>query len=43
MGVVIGAIAVVIGTVDKLTTVGAASYGSLSGPPVVRAFCPGVG
>lgn len=37
VGVVIGGvadpIAVVVGTVDKLTTVGATSYGSLGGSP----------
>ena len=43
IGGVAGAIAVVVGTVDKLTTVGATSYGSLGGSPATRAFCPGVG
>jgi len=40
---VAGAIAVVVGTVDKLTTVDAASYGFLGGSPATGAFCPGVG
>jgi hypothetical protein len=43
VGGMAGAIAVVVGTVDKLTTVGAAPYGSPGGSPATRAFCPGVG
>ncbi len=43
-GGVAGAIAVVVGTVDKLTTVGADSCGSLGGSsPATSAFLPGVG
>ena len=38
-----GPIAFVVGTVDKLTTAGADSCGSLSGSPATRAFCPSVG
>jgi hypothetical protein len=43
IGGVAGAIAVVVGTVDKLTTAGAASYGSLGGSPCYQGILSGRG